>query len=360
MKTVCNRDCPDACGLVATVEGGRLVRLEGDPDHPVTRGFLCSRTSRFPLRQNDPSRLVTPLLRKGGRLEPVSWSEAIDVAASRLLEIRAASGPAAILHYRSGGSLGLLKCLVDLFWETFGPVTVKRGDICSGAGDAAQETDFGEEESHDLLDLLGSRNVVLWGKNPAVSSVHLLPVLKEAKKRGARVLLVDPVRHRSASLADRVVLPRPGGDFALAMAVAARLFETGRTDPNAASYCDHLDAFRSLALAKGAAGWAADADVPAADVDALADALADRPCSIQVGWGMARRTNGSAIVRAVDALAAVSGNLGIPGGARPITTPAGARSTSRSWQRALPGPSPSRSWDGKSSPRRIRPSGPSG
>ena len=129
-----------------------------------------------------------------------------------------------------------------------------------------------------------------------------------------RLLLVDPIRHKSEKLADRVILPRPGGDFDLAMGVASRLFETRATDSAAPSYCDHFDAFRELALSRTVAAWAAAAGVPPEDVDALASALADRPCSIQVGWGMGRRMNGSAIVRALDALGAVSGNLGIPGG----------------------------------------------
>lgn len=313
-RTVCNRDCPDACGLIAHVDDGRLVRLAGDPDHPVTKGFLCHRTSRFPERQNAPDRLTTPLLRRNGALEPVSWEEALGFAAARLLAIREESGPAAILHYRSGGSLGLLKSVVDLFWEAFGPVSVKRGDICSGAGDAAQETDFGEEESHDLFDLRHARHVLLWGKNPKVSNVHLVPVLMEARKRGTRTILVDPVRHASANLADRYVTPRPGGDFALAMGAAALLFERGAVAADVADYTDGLGAFEALAKSRSADAWARDADVPLEDVDAIAGALADRPCNIQVGWGMGRRTNGSAIVRALDALGAVSGNLGIPGG----------------------------------------------
>jgi anaerobic selenocysteine-containing dehydrogenase len=132
-KTICNRDCPDACGIVATIEDGRVVRLGGDPDHPITRGFLCHRTSHFLETQYSPERLTSPLLRKGGDLVPVSWDEALDVAAERLLTIRRESGPAAIFHYRSGGSLGLLKAVTDAFFEQLGPVTVKRGDICSGA-----------------------------------------------------------------------------------------------------------------------------------------------------------------------------------------------------------------------------------
>ncbi len=313
-KTVCNRDCPDACGLVVTVEDGKVTRIGGDPDHPVTQGFICYRTSQFPALQNAPDRVVAPLRRTASGFVETTWDAALSEIARRLLAIRAESGPAAILHYRSGGSLGVLKSVTDLFWEQFGPVTVKSGDICSGAGDAAQETDFGEEESHDLFDLLNAKHVLLWGKNPNVSSIHLLPVLREAKRNGTQVILIDPVRHKAASLADRVVMPRPGGDFALAMAVAARLFETGGADPSAPSYCDHFAEFRAVALSKGSAGWGRDADAAADDVAAIAAALADRPCSIQVGWGMGRRMNGSAIVRALDALGAVSGNLGIPGG----------------------------------------------
>jgi anaerobic selenocysteine-containing dehydrogenase len=314
LRTVCNRDCPDACGLIATVEDGRLVRLGGDPAHPVTRGFLCSRTSQFPARQNSPDRLTAPLLREGGRFREISWEAAISFAAERLLAIRSESGPAAILHYRSGGSLGMLKSVVDLFFELLGPVSVKRGDICSGAGDAAQEADFGEEESHDLFDLAHARTILLWGKNPYVSNVHLLPLLKEAKARGSRLVLVDPVRHKTATLADAYVAPRPGGDLDLALGVAALLLETGRVVPDAPSFCEGFDAFRALALGRSPAGWAREADVPVEAIELLASALSDRPCNIQVGWGMGRRTNGSAIVRALDALGALTGNLGMPGG----------------------------------------------
>lgn len=314
LRTVCNRDCPDACGLVATVEDGRLVRLGGDPIHPVTRGFLCSRTSQFPARQNSRDRLTTPLLRDGSGFHAISWEDALGFAAERLLAIRSESGPASILHYRSGGSLGLVKNVVDYFFELLGPVTVKRGDICSGAGDAAQEADFGDEESHDLFDLAHSKGILLWGKNPFVSSVHLLPLLKEAKARGARLVLIDPIRHRTASLADVFLAPRPGGDLALALGVAALLFETGRVVAGAESFCEGFDAFRSLALSKSPAGWAGEAEVAPDALELLASTLCYRPCNIQVGWGMARRTNGSAIVRALDALGALTGNLGIPGG----------------------------------------------
>jgi anaerobic selenocysteine-containing dehydrogenase len=134
------------------------------------------------------------------------------------------------------------------------------------------------------------------------------------RARGARIVLIDPVHHRSVALADHYVQPRPASDFAIAMGMARVLFEEGRTDPAAAEFCDHLDAFRARAFSRSVAGWAASADLAEADVRALAGLYADGPSTILVGWGMGRRANGSGIVRALDALGAISGNLGVPGG----------------------------------------------
>ena len=316
-KTTCNRDCPDACSIVATVKEGRITHLGGDPDHPITQGFLCYRTSHFLNQQYAPDRVTQPLLRspQTGKLEPVSWDRALTFAAEALLRIRAESGPAAIFHYRSGGTLGMVPKIVDLFFEHFGPVTVKRGDICSGAGDYAQEADFGVEDSSDVFDLYNAKSILLWGKNVWASSPHLIPILREAKRRGARLTLIDPVWHRTATLCERTIAVRPGGDFALAMAVAQRLHQQGKWTPQAAQFCDHLPEFTALCQQKSVAAWAHDADVTLAEVDHLAQALSDAaPATILVGWGMGRRGNGVAIVRALDALGAVSGNLGVPGG----------------------------------------------
>ena len=137
VRTSCNRDCPDACGIVATVADGRVVKIQGDPEHPVTRGFLCYRTSRFLERQYDEDRLTTPMIRRGDHLEPATWDEVLHRIAEAMLRIREESGAAAVLNYRCGGSLGMMKHVTDYFFERFGPVTIKSGDICSGAGEAA-------------------------------------------------------------------------------------------------------------------------------------------------------------------------------------------------------------------------------
>ena len=313
-RTTCSRDCPDACGILATVEDGVVKRLRGDPGHPVTRGFLCFRTSRYPDLQQGPDRVRRPLLRRNGKLVAVELDEALDVAAARLAAVRAESGPSAIFHYRSGGSLGVLKHLSDLFFDQLGPCTTKVGDICSGAGEAAQIEDFGVSDSNALTDLHNSRHIVLWGKNPTISSVHLLPVLEQARARGARLLLIDPVWHGAARLVDRVLQPAPGRDFELAMGVARSLLDRGQADPAAPDFCSGWDRFAALARSATAASWAAAAGLSVADLHLLSDWLADGPTAILVGWGLQRRQRGAATVRALDALCALSGNLFRAGG----------------------------------------------
>ena len=314
-KTLCNRDCPDVCSIVATVEDGRVTQLQGDKQHPITRGFLCRRTNQYPKLQYSPQRLTSPLMRKDGVLVPATWDEALDFIAAKLVQIRSESGPAAIFHYRSAGAMGFVKHVTSYFFEQFGPVTDKRGDICSGAGEWAQTADFGDFEVNDPSDLLHAKHVIVWGRNIHVSWSHLLPVLRDAKARGTRMVLVDPVHHRTAELCERHWQPRPGGDFALAMATARLVFERELVHRDAHTWCDHLDDFKALALSKTVAAWCAEADAPPDAADDLATRLHDGPATILVGWGLGRRLNGAGIVRALDALGAITGNVGIPGGA---------------------------------------------
>ncbi len=316
IRTACTRDCPDACSIIATVEDGRVVQLQGDPDHPITRGFLCHRTSRFLERQYSPDRLTRPLWRKSRSDEfaEISWSDALDLMAEQMCHFRDKSGGASILQYRCGGSLGALKHVGDYFFERFGPVTTKSGDVCAGAGEAAQMLDFGAFDSNDFFDVRNSTTIFLWGKNVATSSVHLIPELKRAKKRGATIVLVDPVHNRTAALADLVVQPRPGGDAALAMGIVRWLHENNRLDAVANEYCDHLDAFYEAAFSKSLDQWAQTADVQTEELIALAAAYANGPSALLIGWGLQRRTYGAATMRALDGLATVSGNMGTAGG----------------------------------------------
>ncbi|MFT7617553.1 MAG: anaerobic selenocysteine-containing dehydrogenase [Planctomycetota bacterium] len=314
-RTVCNRDCPDACSVLVDVVDGVAVNLRGDPDDPVTHGFLCERTSKFLVRQNSPDRFTQPMFRQDGKLVPISWDAALDLAASKLTKVRAEFGPAAILDYRSGGSLGMLTRLPSLLLSMFGPVTEKSGDICSGAGEAAQEADMGISESHDIFDTLNSKLVVIWGKDVHTSSVHLLPVLKKAQAGGARLIGLDVRSTKLKTLCDEFEVVRPGGDFDLAMGLARRLFDQDKIVTNAADFCDNFDVYKALVHRFETEDWAKRAGVSADFVNRLGDQIGENhPTSFQIGWGMARRLGGAATVRAIDALAAVSGNLGVAGG----------------------------------------------
>lgn len=316
IKTACNRDCPDGCGVIATIEDGKVVRLQGDPDHPVTQGFLCHRTSRYLERQYDPNRITRAMIRsnkKSADWETVPIATALDLVANKLIQCRDQYGPASIMNYRCGGSMGMMKYVTDYFFQEFGPVTIKEGDICAGAGDWAQETDFGTQDSNDFFDLLNAKTIFLWGKNVYVSHVHLLPVLKKAKANGAKLVLIDPVEHRTASLCDKYVSIEPGGDAALAFGIARWALDNDKLDPEVAEYCDNLDKYLQLVTSRSVGQWAELANLDEPTVVELAADYTNGPTTILVGWGMQRRRNGAAIVRAIDALGSVTGNIGKPG-----------------------------------------------
>ncbi|MEO0481509.1 MAG: molybdopterin-dependent oxidoreductase [Planctomycetota bacterium] len=318
-RSTCNRDCPDACGLVAEVEDGVLRSLKGDPEHPVTRGFLCFRTSRFPQLASGPQRITQPMRRVSGYgpnavFEPIDGDEALDLLADRLTTFRRESGPESIFHYRSGGSLGLLKAVSDRFFERFGPCTIKSGDICSGAGEEAQVMDFGVSDSNDLFDLLESRHILCWGKNPTVSSTHTVKVLRDARAKGASIVGLDVMPTGVQAFADEFHTLKPGGDLALALGVARVIDDGPGFDPRAEERCNGLESYRSLVRRRSVSEWSELAGVSVEVTESLARRLLDGPTAILVGWGMQRRARGGAIVRALDALSAVTGNLYRSGG----------------------------------------------
>lgn len=322
IRTACTRDCPDACGLVAHVRDGRVTRLSGDPDHPVTRGFLCYRTgARYLDRHYAADRLRTPLLRQGDEFVPIDWDQALDRAATEIERVRGKSGAASILHVQGGGSLGILKKLNTLFFRHLGGATETRGEVCDGAGSAANEMDFGRPDANDPEQLLSARGIIIWGKNLASSTPHTVPFINQARKKGTPVLLIDPLPHKGRGQVEAWYQPRPGGDAALALGIARVVVESERVDPDVRDYCDNLDAFLELVRSRSVEEWAAEADLPVADLHTLATFLADRsPVTGILGWGMQRRNNGATQVRAIDALFALTGNIGRPGAGAAFTT----------------------------------------
>ena len=314
--TTCTRDCPNTCGLRAAVADGRVVRLTGHPDHPFTRGRSCAKASRFLGRVHGPDRVTRPLRRSGTGWRPISWKDALDELADRIASVRERHGPEAVLYYQGYGARTALKLLNVRFFNHIGGATTLRGSLCGGTGQAAQEMDLGRRVSHDPLDHRNSRTVILWGRNPAVTHLGLVPILQRVRERGGRIVLVDPRRTRSAALCDRHLAVRPGADLFLALAAAQRVQASGTVAADfIAAHTEGFPGFQRILDRDSPAELSRRCDVPLSDIEFLARRMTDgAPAAILLGWGLHRYENAHSGIRAIDALSAMTGNIGIPGG----------------------------------------------
>ncbi|WP_419787630.1 molybdopterin-dependent oxidoreductase [Pseudodesulfovibrio sp.] len=314
--TSCTRDCPNTCGLVATVEDGRLVKLVGDPAHPLTKGAACHKTAKYVRRVYSPERITRPMIRREGVWEQVSWDEALDLIASTMQRIKEESGPEAVLYYQGYGERTALKLLNKYFFNLFGGATTMYGSLCGGAGQGSQNLDFGERVSHDPLDHLNSNSIILWARNPVSTNISLVSIVSDVRKRGGTVVVIDPANSRSVALADRHIKPRPGGDGYLAMAAAKLILAAGAEDRafieehsvGFAEYKAILDRYTMEELCELAG-------VPMKDCHFLADVLMrQHPTATLLGWGLHRYEYAHHMIRPIDALGGISGNIGVPGG----------------------------------------------
>jgi anaerobic selenocysteine-containing dehydrogenase/GMP synthase-like glutamine amidotransferase len=316
--TTCTRDCANTCGLVATVRDGRLVKLAGDPGHPLTKGVACVKAARYVRRVYNPERVTTPLIRahRGDSWRRASWDEVLDTIAARMKAIAAESGPEAILYYQGYGERTALKLLNRYFFNLFGGVTTPVGSLCGGTGQGSQNLDFGERVSHDPLDHYNSRSMILWGRNPASTNISLVPIIRSIRKGGGMVVLIDPAPSKSVALVDRHIAIRPGTDAYLAMALAKLVLRAGAEDrtfmtSHAEGAADYLRILERFTLEE----LSARCDVSVADMQFLTGMLIQgKPTSMLLGWGMHRHEEAHFSIRAIDALGALSGNIGVPGG----------------------------------------------
>ncbi len=315
--TTCTRDCPNTCGLLAEVAKGRLVSLKGDPAHPYTRGAACVKAMRYVERIYSKERVTQPLLRNAdGSWRTATWTEALDEVAARLQTIRDESGPEAVLYYQGYGERTGLKLLNRYFFNLFGGVTTLRGSLCGGTGQASQNLDFGVRISHDPLDHYNSASMVLWARNPVSTNISLTPIIRDIKKRGGRIILVDPVRTRSAALADLHIRPRPGSDVYLAMAAAKLILAmNAQDDAFLQHHAEGFEAYKEILSRFSVMELSKLADVPMEHIATLADTLmSQQPTSILLGWGLHRHKEAHHSLRAIDALGAIAGIIGVPGG----------------------------------------------
>ena len=317
VKTICPRDCYANCGLEVMVHNGKAIAIKGDKEHPYNRGVLCPKSRRFLDLVYSPQRLTTPLLKQEGTFRPVTWDYALDFLAEKLWETRETVGPEGILHYSDYAHSGLLHNSVDRrFFRAFGGCTRPNGSLCLSAGLTALEEAFGQLALSDPEQLGLAGTIILWGANPAATHVPLLPYLKQARHRGAKVWLIDPIRTETADLVDFHLAPNPGSDGLLAFAIAKWLIETGEYDQGFVSCnSEGFDQLRQFVQGISQEFIETNTGIDWATIQSLAADIGQyQPLSILPGFGLQRRTNGAEIIRAVANLVALTGSIGLPGG----------------------------------------------
>jgi anaerobic selenocysteine-containing dehydrogenase len=297
-----------------TVEDGVATSLVGDREHPETRGVLCAKVDHYVERAYSPLRVLHPLRRTGakgaGSFEQVSWDDALMEIAARLRSIVAESGPAAILPYSFAGTQGLLQAngMGRRFFSRLGASRLER-TVCGTAGGAGLEMTIGTSAGMLPRDLAHSRLIVLWGTNPIVTNLHLWPVIREARRQGARVVVIDPLKTRTAAAADWHVRPMPGSDAALALGMMHVIVAEGLHDERYVA--EHTVGFEELCerIADYAPERAAElTGVDASEIVALARAYAmTRPAAIRVLIGLEHHAEGETIFRAIACLPALVG-----------------------------------------------------
>lgn len=319
VRTACPLDCPDGCSLEVTVEGDRIVRIDAAPGNALTDGWICSKVRKHAERVHGPARLRTPLVRtgpKGSReFRAASWDEALDLVAAAVRRAVDEHGPASVIPYSYNSSAGVLaNVLPDRLWRRVGAAIVEH-TICAATASQAYADTFGGMLPADPLDVVHSRMVLVWGANPSASNTHFPPLVTQAAKHGAAVVVVDPRATPMAQRADHHLAVRPGTDVVLALAMAAHLEAQGLVDREfLAAHVDGAEEY--LANARG---WTLDraADVcgvDAATIATVAELYATtRPAMLRIGWGLERNRNGGSACRSVLALPLLCGHAGVPG-----------------------------------------------
>ena len=337
LHTVCSHDCPDSCGVLVTVNAeGRAIKVAGDPAHPVTQGFLCGKVAKYLDRVYAPERILHPLRRKTGvakgplqrgreheAFERISWDEALDSIAARLNETAARYGPESILPYSYAGTIGALGfgSMDRRFFHRMGASQLDR-TICSEAGGVAWKLVYGKKLGTPTEDFRLAKLVLAWGANIHGNNVHLWPFVEQARRNGARLIVIDPYRTRTAALADWHIAIRPGTDGALALGMMRVILKEGLEER---AYIDErTHGFAQLAervreyTPERVSAWTG---MTAAEIEQLAREYATtRPAALRMNYGVQRSQNGGTAVRAIAMLPALTGAWKHRGGGGVLST----------------------------------------
>ncbi len=326
--SACPLDCPDRCALDVTVDNGRVVKIDGSSRSDYTNGYICSKVRHFTQREYSPERVLHPMRRTGakgsGKFEIISWSEALQQIAKRFAELADSVGPESILPFHYDGSNGLISSLGmdERLWNRIGTSQLAR-TFCAANTGAAWSSVFGDLAGCDPMDIRESDAVVLWGVNPSVTGIHMVPWVREARAKGAFIAVVDPRRTPLARDADLHLPVLPGTDVAVAMAMIRVACEENLTDRDfIGRWTRGADALlKATCTAEEAAVLSG---VPAERIRALPRALARAKAPFfRVGWGLERNRNGTDALRAVLSLRALMGRFGRRGSGVLISTTAG-------------------------------------
>ncbi len=330
VRSVCPHDCPDACGMLVTLDGERAISVRGDREHPFTRGFLCHKVSRYNERVYHRDRLPFPMRRVGpkgsGQFERISWDAALDEIASRFRAISEGPyGPQAILPYSYCGTMGKIQSegLDRRFFHRLGASLLDR-TICATAGGAGYTMTIGSKQGTDPEAFSQSRYIINWGSNTAVTNMHLWVRMVEARKRhGAKIVTIDPYRSITAARSDWHLAPRPGTDAALALGIMHVLFRDGLADEGyLRDFCLGGDELRARVLPDYAPHQVAEiTGLDIADIERLAHEYATtQPSVIRINYGMQRHAGGGMAVRTIACLPAVIGAWRKPAGGILLST----------------------------------------
>src|SRR6058998_63456 len=329
-------DCPDSCALDVIVAEGKIARIQAAPAersaHPNTQGFICDKVGKFDRRVYHDTRILHPQRRVGpkgeARFERISWDEAISTIVQRFRAIIARWGAEAILPYHYDGSNGLLShdFLDAYFFAKLGASRLAR-TLCAAPATAVAMGMYGKMPGVAFQDYPGAKAILVWGANPKYSNIHLVPYLRQAKKNGAVVAVVDPIRNFSSAEIDLHLPVYPGADLPVALAMIRQWNEEGRLDR--AFLSQHADGLEPLLAAANewpVARAAAEARVAAGDIEGLARVFAaSSPAVIRVGWGIERNRNGGQALAAVMAMPALLGKFGVPGGGYTLSNSGAAK-----------------------------------
>ena len=314
VRSVCPRDCPDVCGMLTYVEDGRVVRVKGDPEHPITKGFLCGRYQHYEEIIYHPDRILHPMARakKTSQLERVTWDDALDEIAGRFSAIIRDFGGSAILPYHYLGHMGIISTrFADRLWNKMGTARVG-AEICAMAGIEAVIRVVGQVRGTEAQHLDKTKLYLAWGKNPKETNMHGWLLTKDIHP----LIVIDPYASDSAQAADIHVQPRPGTDSMLAIGMMRLLIEGGHVDDQfIRDYTQGYEELRERVMAISLEEVVAVTGVSREQLEQVTRLYAEnRPGLIHVGVGLQRNLNGGEMISAICMLGALTGQIGTPGG----------------------------------------------